>query len=226
MRGIFPVALAGLFLFAGGAVAQTATDSETMAASKLFPLLDTYLGLPPAERDQFHLEYGVTGNGAAANTHLTLKRSSGDMPIPLAADGRILAVPDLADLTSAQVVMTTPKGSHYGVSLHIVANEAPAQRLDVAPLKAGIDQARAAGRKTAGLMAMMAPDFETVCFVDAGSGQAILEDGKTIALKISAPPSMPKFLNPCLTPADQPQVRQVSLAHTPTSILIVRRPTN
>ncbi len=226
MREILAPALAGFCLVAGAAAAQTAADSETMAASKLFPLLDTYLGLPLTERDQFHLEYAVTGNAAGANTHLMLKRPSGDVPIALAADGRILTLPDLADIKSAQVVMTTPKGSHYGISLHIVANEAPAQRLDVAPLKAGIDQARAAGRKTAGLMAMMAPDFETVCFVDAGSGQAILDDGKTIALKISAPPSMPKFLNPCLTPADQPRARQVSLAHTPTAILIVRRPTN
>jgi len=226
MREILAPALAGICLIAGGAAAQTATDSETMAASKLFPLLDTYLGLPPAERDQFHLEYAVTGAGAAQSAHLTLKRPSGDTPISLAPDGRILTEPNLADLKSAQVVMTTPKGSHYGVSLRLVANVTPAQRLDVAPLKAGIDQARAAGRKTAGLMAMMAPDFETVCFVDAGSGQAILDDGKTISLKISAPPSMPKFLNPCLTPADQPRARQVSLAHTPTSILIVRRPTN
>ena len=225
MRGILAPALAGVCLLAGTAAAQAATDSETLAASKLFPLLDIYLGLPAAERDQFHLEYVVTGPSAAANVRLTLKRPSGDVPMAMAPDGRILTEPTLADLKSAQVIMTTPKGSHYGISLHLVANESPAQRLDVTPLKAAIDQARAAGRKTAGLMAMMAPDFETVCFVDAGSGQAVLDDGKTVALKISAPPSMPKFLNPCLTPADQPQARQVSLAHTPTSILIVRRPT-
>ena len=226
MRGMLASAVAGLCLMAGAAVAQTATESETVAASKLFPLLDMYLGLPATERDQFHLEYAITGAGAAENAHLTLKRPSADMPIALAADGRVLTLPDLVDLKSAQVVMTTPKGAHYGVSLHLVANVTPTQKLDVAPLKAGIDQARAAGRKTAGLMAMMAPDFETVCFVDAGSGQAILDDGKTVALKISAPPSMPKFLNPCLTPADQPHARQVSLARTPTSILIVRRPAN
>ncbi len=225
MRGMLLPAMIGLSLLAGAVEAQPAADIETLPASKLFPLLDLYLGLPPAERDQFHLEYAITG-GPAADVRLTLKRSSGDTPIALTADGRILTMPGLSDLKSAQVVMTTPKGTHYGISLHLVANAPPAQTLDVAPLKAGIDQARAAGRKTAGLMAMMAPDFETVCFVDAGSGQAILDDGKTIALKISAPPSMPKFLNPCLTPADLPHAHEVSLAHTPTSILIVRRPAN
>ena len=223
MRGI--LIAAGIGLMAGGASAQTTADTETVPASKVFPFLDTYLGLPPAERDHFRMEYGVTG-GPLADVRLTLKRPSGDTPIPLAPDGRILTAPVLADLKTAQVVMTTPKGSHYGISLRLVASETPAQTLDVAPLKQGIDQARAAARKAAGLMAMIVPDFETVCFVGAGGGQAVLGDGKTIALKISAPPSAPKFLNPCLTPTDLPQARQVTLAKTPTAILIVRRPAN
>ena len=224
MRGI--LIAAGIGLMAGGASAQTAVDTQTMAASKLFPFLDTYLGLPPTERDHFRMEYGLTGDGPLTNAHLILKRASGDVPIQVGADGHILTSPSLADLKSAQVVMTTPKGSHYGISLRLVASETPAQTVDVASLKQGIDQARAAARKAAGLMAMMVPDFETVCFVGAGGGQAVLGDGKTVALKISAPPSAPKFLNPCLTPVDLPQARQVTLAKTPTAILIVRRPAN
>ena len=222
MRGIFTAA--SLALIAGSAAAQPAVDSQTMSASKLFPFLDTYLALPASERDHFHMEYAVTGDGPPANAHLTLKRPSGDTPITLGPEGQILIQPSPADLKSAQVVMTTPKGSHYGIALRLVASETPAQTLDVAPLKAGVDQARTAAKKAAGLMSMIVPDFETVCFVGAGSGQAVLSDGKTTPLKISAPPSAPKFLNPCLTPTDMPQARQVTLAKTPTSILIVRRP--
>ncbi len=205
-------------------MAQPAVDTQTMAAAKLFPFLDTYLGLPTTERDHFRMEYGVVGDGPPADVRLTLKRASGETPITLSPDGLILTQPTPADLKSAQVVMTTPKGSHYGISLRLVASEPPAQTLAVAPLKTGIDQARVAAKKAAGLMSMMVPDFETVCFVGAGSGQAVLNDGKTAPLKVSAPPSAPKFLNPCLTPADLPQARQVTLARTPTAILIVRRP--
>ena len=222
MRGM--IWAAGLFLVATGAAAQGAVDTQTMAASKLFPFLDGYLGLPPLERDHFHMEYVVTGDGPPSAMRLVLKRPAGDVQIAVAADGRILADPTLADLKSGQVVMTTPKGSHYGIALHLVENQSLSQTLDVAGLKTGIDQARAAAKKAAGIMAMMVPDFETVCFVGAGSGQVTLADGKTAALKISAPPSAPKFLNPCLTPADLPQARQVTLAHLPSSLMIVRRP--
>ena len=172
MRGWIS-AITGLSLLATAAAAQTATDSETMAASKLFPLLDTYLGLPPTERDQFHLEYAVTGPGAAQNTHLTLKRPSGDIQMAIAPDGRILTEPNLTDLKSAQVAMTTPKGTHYGISLHLVANATPAEKMDVAPLKAGIDQARAAGRKTA------------ESYGDDGAG---LRDGLPLSMPAAARP--------------------------------------
>ncbi len=224
MRGFILPALAGLGLIAGAAAAQPAVDTDTLPASKVFPYLDVYLGLPPAERDHFRLDYGVVGNGPLANVHLTLKRPSGDVPMTMAADGRIQADLTLADFKSAQVVMTTPKGSHYGIALRIVASSTPAETMEVAPLKAGIDQARTAARKAAGLLAIAVPDFQTVCFVGSGTGQAQLADGKTVALKISAPQSNPKFLNPCLTPADLPQAKQVILAHAPTVILIMRRP--
>ncbi len=220
-RGIW--AAAGLCLMAGSAMAQQAVDSETVPASKVFPFYDTYLNLPANQRDRFHMEYAVMG-GPVSDAHLTLKRPTGDVPIPLGADGRLQIEPTLADLKSAQVTMTTPKGAHYAIGLRLIATMPPAQTLDVAPLKVGIDQARAAAKKAAGLMSMMVPDFQTVCFVGAGSGQAILADGKSVALKISAPPSSPKFLNPCLTPADMPEARQVTLARAPTQILIVRRP--
>lgn len=224
MRGIF-IAV-GFSLIAGSAAAQSAVDTQTMAASKLFPFLDTYLALPASERDHFHMAYGVMGDGPPANVHLSLRRSSGDTPIAVSPEGLILTQPSAADLKSAQVVMTTPKGSHYNISLRLLASEPLAQTLDVAPLKIGIDQARTAAKTAAGLMSMMVPDLETVCFVGAGSGQAVLTDGKAMPLKISAPPAAPKFPNPCLTPADEPEVRQVTLARLPSAILIVRRPKN
>jgi len=222
MRGIFLAS--GLFVIAGSAAAQAAVDTKTVAASQLFPFFDSYLGLPAAERDHFRLEYRVMGDAPATNAHLTLKRATGDVPMAMVPEGRILTEPTAADLKSAQVIMSAPKGSHYSIGLQIVESEAPAQTLDVAPLKIGIDQARVAAKKAAGLMAMMVPDLETVCFVGAGSGQVTLNDGKTVALKISAPPSAPKFLNPCLTPADMPQAHQVTLARMPSALMIVRRP--
>lgn len=222
MKGAI-VAAAGLCLMAGTAVAQTAVETQTIPAAKLFPFLDTYLNIPAAQRDHFRMEYALVG-GPASNARLTLKRPSGDMAVALAADGRILTEPSLADLKDAKVVMVTPKGSHYGISLRIVASETPAQVMDVAPLKLGIDQARTAAKKAAGLMSMVVPDFQTVCFAGAGSGSATLADGSSVALRITAPPSNPKWLNPCLTPADIPQARRVTLAHVPSSILIMRRP--
>jgi len=222
MRGTF-LAI-GLISIAGGATAQTVAETQTLPASQMFPFLGSYQALPAGERDHFRMEFQIVGDAPATNVHLTLKRATGDVPMAMAPDGRILTEPSSDDLKSAKVVMTTPKGSHYGLALHLVEAEAPALTLDVAPLKAGIDQARAAAKKAAGLMAMMVPDFETVCFVGAGSGQIVLDGGKTAPLKIGAPPAAPKFLNPCLTPADMPQARQVTLAHMPSSLMIMRRP--
>ncbi len=222
MRGIFLAF--GLLSIAGNAAAQTAVETKTVAAAQVFPFFDSYLGLPAAERDHFRMEYQVMGDGPLTAVHLTLKRATGEVPIALAPDGRILTEPSPADLKSAQVVLSAPKGSQYHIGLRIVESEPPAQTLDVAPLKVGIDQARVAAKKAAGLMSMMVPDFETVCFVGAGSGQVTMNDGKTVALKISAPPSAPKFLNPCLTPADMPQAHQVTLARVPTALMIVRKP--
>jgi len=222
MRGIFLIA-GGVALIAGAAAAQGAMDTATLPASKVFPYLDTYLRLAPGERDHFHLEYVVVGDGPPGNVRLTLKRPSGEVPITVAPGGRIQADPTLDDLKSAQVVMSSPKGSRYGIALNLSPSVTPALTMDVAPLKAGIDQARIAARKAAGVLAMAVPDLETVCFVGAGSGQATLGDGKTVALKISAPPSNPKFLNPCVTPIDMPQARQVTLARIPAAILIMRR---
>jgi len=221
MRGIFLAT--GLMLLAGAAAAQTAVDTQTLPASQMFPFLDSYQSLPAAERDHFRLEYQIVGEAPASNVHVILKRATGDLPLALAPDGRILTEPTLADLKSARVEMTTPKGSHYNLGLHLAESEAPAQTFDVASLKIGIDQARAAAKKAAGLMAMVVPDFETVCFVGAGSGQVVLNDGKTAPLKISAPSTAPKFLNPCLTPADMPQARQVILARLPSTLMILKR---
>ena len=108
IRGVIWAAGDRVLIWRVGAFAQTAqVDTQTIPAGKVFPFLDTYLGLPPAERDHFRLVYGVTGDGPLENAHLTLKRSSGDVPIQVAADGHILTEPSPADLKSAQVVMTT-----------------------------------------------------------------------------------------------------------------------
>jgi len=224
MRGI--ILAASFSLIAGAAAAQTfdnkTVDSQTVPASKVFPYLDTYLGLPTAERDHFRLAYTVVGEGSPSDVRLTLKRPGGDVPMIIAADGRIVTEPTLADLKSAKVEMTAPKGGHYGIALNIVASEPAAQTLEVAPLKQGVDQARTAARKAAGLLAMAVPDFETVCFIGSVSGQALMADGKSVPLKTGA--SASKHPNPCLTPVDLPQARQVALARLPTAILITRRP--
>ncbi len=221
MRGV-SIILAMAAFSASTAMADPALKTKAFPAAKLFPYYQNYLELPAAERDQFRMAFFLTA--AEGPLTATLKRPGGDVPLTLGARGEISPLPTLADLKTAQVELTAHDGVKLNAMIELVEAMAPAQTLDATTLKKGIDQARNGARKAAGLLGAMVPDYESVCFVGAGSGNVILADGKTVPLKVSAAPNNPQHPNPCFTPADMPTARQVVLAHVPSLMPIARRP--
>lgn len=214
--------LAVAVLSASAATADPALKTKAFPAAKLFPYYSNYLDLPSAQRDQFRMAYFLTA--AAGPLSATLKRPGGDMPLVFEARGEISPLPTVTDLKTSQVELTARDGIKLAETIELVEATAPAQTLDAAVLKIGIDQARTAAHKAAGLLSAMVPDYQTVCFVGSGSGNAVLVDGRTVPLKTSASPTNPQHPNPCFTPADIPNVRQIVLAHAPSLMPIVKRP--
>jgi hypothetical protein len=219
-------AAVGLSLFTVATGAAGAEKAKAIPSPSLFPYLDTYLGLPANARDRFHMSYVVGAQGAKlSDIHLTLNRTSGDIPLAIAADGEILPLPTLADLKAkTPVTVQAPDGSRFGMSLRIAATIEMAKSYDAAPLKASIEQARSGAKKAAGLLAVAVPDFQTACFAGAASGTATLANGKTIAL-----PGQPKAGDvpagtPCFTPSAMPDARSVTLDRAPRVIYIQPKP--
>ncbi|MGZ6042826.1 MAG: hypothetical protein ACXWKW_11595 [Asticcacaulis sp.] len=225
MRGVYSAAIAGTVLMLGvmpGASVAQDLKTTSFPASKLFPFLDSYLGLPPAARDHFRLRYRF--HAETPVSRLVLKRPTENVPLRIGTNDELAPQPSLEDLKTAQVEMTAKTGTKYMIGLQVEESMAPALTLDAAALKTGIDQAHDGSRRIAGLMAALVPNFQSVCFLGAGSGSVIMADGQPKPLKLTSNPHDTQHLNPCFTPADYPGAKQVILAHMPSALPIVERP--
>ncbi len=183
------IALAtGLSLLFLSQAAGAQTKTKDIPSTSLFPFLQTYLALPSASRDHFHMIYLLRAQGARlSDVHMVLKRPSEQVPLSLAASGEITSLPTLNDLTTkAPIAMSAPDGAKFGITLKVAATLPLTVAYDARDLKTSVDQAHAGARKAAGLMAMMVPDFQLACFDGTTSGTATLANGKTIPLKGAA----------------------------------------
>ncbi len=221
------LAAAGLCLLALATGANAAGDSTSKAipSPNIFPFLSTYLGLPANMRDHYHLSYALRSQNARfSDVHMMLKRKSGDVPIAVAANGQMSPLPTLVELTEkTPIMMSAPSGAKFGVELKIAASVDSSKTYDAQGLKIAVDQARTGSKKVAGLMAMMVPDFQSACFEGTSSGTAMLNTGKTIALKLSAKAGDVPAGTPCFTPSEMPAATQITLDRPATAVYIVAK---
>lgn len=219
------LAAAGLCLLTLTTSAHAADDSKSKAipSPSLFPFLSTYLGLPGNMRDHYHLTYSLKSqNAKLSDIHMVLKRRSGEVPLTVSANGQLSPQPTLAELNEkTPVMMSAPTGAKLGISLRIAATVEPAKIYDAQFLKAAVEQARAGSKRVAGMMAMMVPNFQSVCFDGTTSGTATLSTGKTVALKLSAKAGDVPAGTPCFTPSDTPGATQITLDRAATAAYIV-----
>jgi hypothetical protein len=221
MKGVLLATTVASFVVSAAAYAQTPLETKSFPAEKMFPFLADYLKLPAAERDRFHPNYHMMSQGLTVRA--TLKRKSGDVPVTFAPDGLIRPVPTPADIAAkTQIEMSAPKDSKIGISIKLASSVPPATTMDAKALKASIEQARVGAKKAAGAMSMMVPNLQRVCFEGATGGQAVLGNGKTVALKTETQNNSVDKGSPCFTPKDAPDAVQIRLDRVPRTLIILK----
>lgn len=167
---------------AGAALAQ----ERLVDAAKVFPMLDKFYSVPAADRSKLVTAYSVmTKDGhPATGLHLALVTGGKRTPMPIAADGRVERLPTPAELAAhAEVATDGPKGS-FNIRLNLLTSIKPAQEISAADCALAVTQVNAAIQKAAGMMAMLAPKVKATTFPGAGSGMAVMADGKTVPLPL------------------------------------------
>lgn len=170
--------------FATAAAAQT--TERLVDAGKVFPMLEKFLAIPPADRSKLALGYIVVQDGKPpSDLHLTLVADGRRTPLPIADGGRVGRLPTAADFAAhAQVAIDAPKGAKFGSRLDLSTNIKPAQDISASDCALAVVQANAAIQRVAGVMAMLAPHLSKVIFLGAAGGVAIAADGKSQPLPL------------------------------------------
>lgn len=209
-------------LGAGVAAGVIVSPAAVMAAapapvklSKVFPYLDVYLKIAPAQRSHFAAAYYFVQDGkpVASGKAFIVDPSGARTPLALGADGRALRLPTLAQLQTGTLAIDNPTGGKFGVRLELHAVTPLAPRLDAHDLDLAITECRAAVAKIAGALSFAAPKISSAEFVGAGSGQGQLADGRAVALPVAA--GVPYY-----SPAKMAAVKAIVLAHAPSKILL------
>lgn len=178
--------LAGLAVAAMAPGAALAAGKPPVKLAKVFGYLDKYLAIPPAQRNRFVLAYYVLMNGKpAAGLKAAIVEPDGRRtPIALGPDGKVLRLPNAAQLASADFVADVPAETKLGVRLELEPTASPALEYSPRDLDQAIVQANAGMSKAAGLISFALPKLTGVTFPGAGSGKARLADGRELALPV------------------------------------------
>ena len=220
MKAVVALLLGSLVLPA--AAGAQALETKQVPVDKAFPFLKDYYALK--SHDRFRLDFILAGAVPPPSFRMVLKRKGGDAPITVAADRRFLPLPEAQDFASGTPLeVTAPKGLKIALTVKISSTLTPAKTMDARALAAGVDQVRAGVKTMAGMMALLVPDYKSVCFDGAKSGVATMADGKSVALKLSKKTGDAAAGSPCFTPADDPAAVQVTLDRVPTGVYIVPR---
>ena len=212
--------LAGLVLAPPLAFAPAAwAETKSVKLEKLYPYLDLYLGLPPAQRSRFVMAYYLKQDGGRpTGLSLSVLGPSGSRTaVGIGSDGRILFTPSLSQLKSdAQVELSAPKGAKISLNMELQATAAPRQSMEAADLVAAIQQCESAIRSKAGVLGFAAPRVKRVVFRGAGSGQALTSGGVSRPLPL-------QMGHPAFDPEQMPGVSALKFARSPAALLLAGR---
>lgn len=192
--------------------------------AKAFRYLDAYLGLAPALRSRFHLVFRALRNERPApdlKAAIVLP-GAGAMPLTLDPQGEVTRLPTLGELKS-NAVLEVDSGGQFRFATEIRPDVAPATSIDAGQLALALGQANNAIAQMAGPFDIVAPRLDVILFPDAGSGRALLADGRVAQLPTTG---VVKALGvvPYYEPDALPGARMLSLARAPSRILFAHRP--
>jgi hypothetical protein len=201
-----------------------ADDPQRIPLNRAFRYLDAYLGLPPPLRSRFYLVFRAMRNErpcpdlSAAIVGPTGART----PLTLDNQAQVIRLPTLGEL-NGPAVLEIPPGVKFRFATEIRPDVAPSTSIDVPSLDSALSQANIAIARLAGPFGAMAPRLDTILFPDAGSGQAVLANGRTAPLPTTG---VVKALGvaPYYQPSQIPGARMLALARLPSRILFARDP--
>jgi len=172
--------LFALAVMAAAVVAAPAQAAEKLVPlAKVFPYLEQYLRIPPAQRSRFVLAYRVMQGGKpAAGIKFWIVEGATRTPIALAPDGKVTTLPNLHQIQAAQLAAETPPQTKFGINFGIEPLIIPGADMDAAALAASVDQAQAGAKKAAGVMGFAVPTMERIYFAGVPSGELVWPDGK------------------------------------------------
>jgi len=199
--------------------AFAADGPKTFPAKKMFPFLDLYLGIPPADRTRFTLAYYLRSNGKpATGVVLTLISASGARStIPVGADGRLLKTPSVADLKDDQIgIEKSDPAAKFQLSMEMQPTARMAEALPAGEVAAAVVQCRTAIKAKAGAIGFAAPKIEQVVFAGVTAGTAVFADGRTAALPLYK--GMPAY-----DPAALAGVASLKFAKAPSRALLAAK---
>lgn len=204
--------------FAGGV--------QRIPLAKAFRYLDSYLGLAPALRSRFHLAFRALRNERPAPglKAAIVVPGVGATPLPLNAQGEVTQLPTLGELKKSNAVLVVDGADNFRFATEIRPDVAPSTRIDAGELALALRQANVAIAHLAGPFDVVAPKLDIILFPDAGSGQAVLANGRVAQLPMT---NAVKALGvvPYYDPNSLPGARMLSLARPPSRILLAKRPT-
>jgi hypothetical protein len=197
-------------------------DAKTLPIDKAFPYLAAYLALPAAERSRFYLAYrAMRDKHPALDARATLIAASG-VRTPLLFDriGAVARLPSLAEMKSAANVEFDSAPFQLGIELRCAT--VPSTRIDVAELAASLAQVNSAVTKLAGPLSLIVPKLTAAFFPDAVGAQALMGDGRLVALPVFAAPIIGQV--PYIEPSVLAGARMVMLARAPSRIVLGGHP--
>jgi hypothetical protein len=199
-----------LALMATSAVAQAPPAESLIAADKLFFMLDKFYATPPADRSKLAVHYTIMQNKKPApNIRLTLVANGKRTPLPVAPDGEVQRLPTAEELAAHPQIAVG--GGAVQVTLGLWSSIRPSEEISAADCALAIAQANSTMKRAAGVMAMLAPQVKVTTFPGAGSGVAVMADGKTTPL--------PLFKGaPAYDPVAIKGAKTIRLAKAPTAV--------
>ncbi len=203
LAGLAALALAG----------PAAAAAKVVDANRVFPFLDVYLKIPPADRSRFRLVYAFRSAGKPLAAPVWLIDGGTRTPIPLRTDGRADRLPTLAQLDRSKIEVGVDAAVKISIDMTLEPTTALATELDARELAAAIAQASTGVRKGAGIMALAIPKMQAVEFHGVASGEVEFADGRRAPLPI-------KEGRPTYNPATQPAAKTVRFPKPPTRITI------
>jgi hypothetical protein len=194
--------------------------SGHVSADYVFPYLSYYWSLPADRRSMFVPSYALTIDGhPPTGWSFFLKIGDTLKPIAVAPDGHIEELPTAQDLAGHPEVVMHVAPDQVGkrsISTNISTTPliTPALEIDAAKCALAIEQVNGAVPKAARMMGLV-PTIKAVGFNDAGSGVAVLDDGRTVPLPLS------QFGAPMYDPKKIPGAKLIRLDKVPSRIIMI-----